>query len=81
MRAAPWADPQVRNEEPMRQISLRTYRIMALFLLACLLFNYPVLALFNLVAMAAGVPVLFTYLFAAWGITIAAAAIVFEGGS
>lgn len=65
----------------MRKPGLRTYRIMALFLLACLLFNYPVLALFNVGATAAGVPVLYVYLFAAWGFTIAAAAVVIEGGS
>jgi len=64
----------------MRPTTLRTYRIMALFLLACLLFNYPFLALFNVGSTAAGVPVLYIYLFAAWAITIAAAALVFEGG-
>jgi len=63
----------------MRKPSLRAYRIVSLFLLACLLFNYPVLALFNVGATAAGVPVLYVYLFAAWGFTIAAAALVIEG--
>jgi hypothetical protein len=65
----------------MRKPSLRTYRIVALFLLASLLFNYPVLALFNVGATAAGVPVLYVYLFVAWAITIVAAAAVIEGGS
>jgi hypothetical protein len=65
----------------MRKSGLRTYRIIALFLLACLLFNYPVLALFNVGATAAGVPVLYVYIFAAWGFTIAAAALVIEGWS
>lgn len=65
----------------MRKPSLRAYRIVALFLLACLLFNYPVLALFNAGATAAGVPVLYVYLFVAWGATIALAAIVIEGGA
>ena len=65
----------------MRKPSLRAYRIASLFLLACLLFNYPVLALFNVGATAAGVPVLYVYLFAAWGVTIALAAVVIEGGS
>jgi hypothetical protein len=64
----------------MREPSLRTYRIVALFLLAGLLFNYPVLALFNVGATAAGVPVLYVYIFSAWAFTIAAAAIVIEGG-
>ncbi|HEX4944686.1 MAG TPA: hypothetical protein VFV55_10060 [Usitatibacteraceae bacterium] len=60
---------------------MRAYRIVALFLLGCLLFNYPVLALFNVGATAAGVPVLYVYLFVAWAGTIALAAIVIEGGS
>jgi hypothetical protein len=65
----------------MRKPSLRAYRIVALFLLGCLLFNYPALALFNVGASAGGVPVLYVYLFAAWGFTIAAAAVVIEGGT
>lgn len=59
--------------------SLRASRIVFLFLLGCLLFNYPVLALFNVGATAAGVPVLYVYLFVAWGAMIAATAIVIEG--
>jgi hypothetical protein len=65
----------------MSKPSLRTNRIVALFLLACLLFNYPVLALFNVGATAAGVPVLYVYLFAAWSLVIALAAVVIEGGA
>jgi hypothetical protein len=65
----------------MKKPGLRTHRIVALFLLACLLFNYPVLTLFNVGATAGGVPVLYVYLFAAWGFTIAASAIVIEGGN
>jgi len=64
----------------MRRPSLRTYRIVALFLLASLLFNYPVLALFNVGTTAGGVPVLYVYLFAAWAVTIVLAAVVIEGG-
>ncbi len=65
----------------MRKPSLRTYRVVALFLLACLLFNYPVLALFNVGATAGGVPVLYVYIFLAWAFTIVAAAVVIEGGN
>lgn len=68
-------------EEAMRKPSLRAYRIVSLFLLGCLLFNYPVLALFNVGASAAGVPVLYVYLFAAWGAVIALAAAVMESGN
>ena len=65
----------------MTKPSLRAYRIVTLFLLGCLLFNYPVLALFNVGATAAGVPVLYVYIFLAWSLVIALAAIVIEGGS
>ncbi|MCM2328339.1 MAG: hypothetical protein NDI88_10645 [Lysobacter sp.] len=65
----------------MRKPSLRAYRIVSLFLLGCLLFNYPVLALFNVGASAAGVPVLYVYIFIAWGAVIALAAIVMESGN
>lgn len=65
----------------MKKPSLRAYRIVALFLLGCLLFNYPVLSLFNIGATAGGVPVLYVYLFGAWGLVVAAAAAVIEWGS
>ncbi|MBX3672075.1 MAG: hypothetical protein K8F93_01590 [Burkholderiales bacterium] len=65
----------------MRKPSLRAYRIVSLFLLGCLLFNYPVLAVFNVGATAAGIPVLYVYLFVAWGLLIALAAAIIEGGS
>jgi hypothetical protein len=46
-------------------------RLIALFILGCLLFNYPVLSLFNVAAIAFGVPVLYAYIFAAWALLIA----------
>ena len=45
-------------------------RLVALFLLGGLLFNYPLLALFNIGAEAFGIPVLYTYIFAAWALLI-----------
>jgi hypothetical protein len=63
----------------MRKPSLRAYRIVSLFLLGCLLFNYPLLALFNVDGMVLGVPVLYVYIFLAWGALIALAALVMEG--
>ena len=79
--AAPTEGAAARTGETMRKPSLRAYRIVSLFLLACLLFNYPVLAIFNVGASAGGVPVLYAYLFLAWGVVIALAAIVIDGGS
>jgi hypothetical protein len=53
-------------------------RLVALFALGALLFNYPLLALFNVGAEAFGVPVLYTYIFVAWAALIGLAALVIE---
>jgi hypothetical protein len=49
-----------------------------LFLLGCLLFNYPMLALFNVRATVFGVPLLYAYLFAAWAALIVLVAFIME---
>jgi hypothetical protein len=46
--------------------SLRSRRLIFLFLVGAVLFNYPVLSIFNLPAAVNGVPLLFLYLYAAW---------------
>ena len=51
-------------------------RLVGLFLLGCLLFNYPLLALFNARATVAGIPLLYAYLFSAWALLIALAVLV-----
>ena len=53
-------------------------RLIALFILGCLLFNYPVLSLFNVTAEFFGVPVLYAYLFAAWALLVMMMAFVVE---
>jgi len=53
-------------------------RLIALFVLGCLLFNYPVLSLFNVAAVAFGVPLLYVYIFAAWALLIALMALAAE---
>ena len=55
----------------MRASGAREQRFIALFILGCLLFNYPVLSLFNVAAEVGGVPVLYAYLFAAWTLLVA----------
>ena len=45
-------------------------RLVGLFLLGGLLFNFPLLYLFNRPLLALGVPVLYLYLFAAWSLII-----------
>jgi len=53
-------------------------RLIGLFLLGCLLFNFPLLALFNVRATILGIPMLYAYLFAAWALVIALVALIME---
>ena len=53
-------------------------RLVALFLLGVLLFNYPLLYLFNQSSEVIGFPILYTYIFIAWALLIAAFAYVVE---
>ena len=56
-------------------------RLVGLFLLGCLLFNFPMLALFNVGATVLGIPILYAYLFVAWALVIAlSAAIMHRAG-
>lgn len=55
-------------------------RLAALFLLGCILFNFPILALFNRPVAVFGVPVLYAWLFGAWAVLIALMAWVAEHG-
>lgn len=45
---------------------LNAQRLAAVFLVGCLLFNYPLLALFNKAAVVLGVPLLYAYIFIVW---------------
>jgi hypothetical protein len=53
-------------------------RLAGLFLLGCLLFNFPLLGLFNVPATILGVPVVYAYLFGAWTLLIALVAVIME---
>ena len=59
-------------------LRLTAQRLAALFLLGCVLFNYPLLALFNRAAAVFGIPVLYAYLFGAWLLLIALMALAIE---
>jgi hypothetical protein len=48
--------------------------LVAVFLLAGVLFNYPILSLFNSDATVFGIPVLYVFVFLAWAGIIALAA-------
>ena len=58
--------------------TMKGQRLVAVFLLGVLLFNYPLLALFNRTVMVFGVPLLYAYIFAAWALLIGLAALVVE---
>ena len=62
----------------MAKPSRKSERLAGLFLLGCLLFNFPLLALFNVRATLFGIPLLYAYLFAAWALLIALVAVIVE---
>lgn len=62
----------------MHRRALTGQRLVALFLIGCLLFNYPVLSLFDRLSTLFGVPLVFAYLFAVWAGLIALMAWVLE---
>ncbi len=45
-------------------------RLFGVFLLGCVLFNFPILSLFNLDRSVFGIPMLYIYLFAVWAVVI-----------
>ena len=53
----------------MRESKLNK-RLVALFLLGCVLFNYPILSLFNLEIPLFGLPLLLVYIFSIWCLLI-----------
>jgi hypothetical protein len=62
----------------MSRPSVKGQRLVALFLLGLLLFNYPLLDLFAGPGQVFGVPILYVYVFAAWALLLALMAIVVE---
>lgn len=62
----------------MIKSGVKGQRLVALFLLGGLLFNYPLLDLFNRPSEFFQVPLLFAYIFGAWALLIGLMAIVAE---
>ena len=62
----------------MMRSRLVAQRLAALFLLGCLLFNFPLLALFNRDGEVLGIPLLYAYIFGAWLVLIALMALAAE---
>lgn len=59
------------RQQSVGAASSRVERLIALFTVAFLLFNYPLLSLFAGDALVFGIPVLYLYLFLAWAGVIA----------
>ena len=53
-------------------------RLVALFLLGCLLLNYPIFSLFAGVTHVLGIPLLYVYVFFVWALLIVVMACVIE---
>jgi hypothetical protein len=62
----------------MHRSNVKSQRLVALFLLGVLLFNYPLLALFNRAGEVFGIPVLYASIFVSWALLIALLALVVE---
>jgi hypothetical protein len=62
----------------MLRPSVKGQRLVALFLLGCLLFNYPLLNLFAREGEVFGVPLLYVYVFSVWALLITLIALVLE---
>ncbi len=60
----------------MKRTNVRNERLVALFMLGLLLFNYPLVAMFNVAATFLGLPVLYLYMFSAWATLILVGAAV-----
>lgn len=54
----------------MTRDNINGRRLVGLFLLGMLLFNFPLLSLFNRPVMVLGIPVLYLYLFVTWSLII-----------
>ncbi|MBX3677541.1 MAG: hypothetical protein KF853_10995 [Rhodocyclaceae bacterium] len=54
----------------MNRSILTGQRLVAIFLLGCVMFNYPLIALFNKPAKLLDIPLLYFYIFAVWVLLI-----------
>ena len=62
----------------MQRKKLLSHRLVAAFLLGCVLFNYPVLAVFDRIGMLGGLPSTFVWLMSAWVLLIVLMAWIVE---
>jgi hypothetical protein len=55
----------------MKRADVTGQRLAAIFLMGCVLLNYPIIALFGGPSEIAGVPLLYAYAFGVWVVLIA----------
>ena len=54
----------------MTRDAYKNRRLASLFLLGCLLFNYPLLSIFDLPKVVLGIPLLYLYILCTWALLI-----------
>ena len=59
----------------MTRDSKKNKRLVALFLLGCVLLNFPILSLVNTERLVLGLPLLYVYIFGVWCLLIALTAL------
>ncbi len=62
----------------MNKRQLKGQRLIVIFLVGSLLFNYPLLSVFSHNGLLWGIPILYIYIFAAWAALIGLLALVIE---
>jgi hypothetical protein len=62
----------------MRRSGMTGQRLAAIFMMGCVLLNYPVLFIFARSGDIAGVPLLYAYIFGVWTLLIGLMALVIE---
>ena len=60
----------------MTSLAAKARRLIGIFLLGVVLFNYPVLSLFDREIFLSGIPILYLYLFGVWALLILLTAMV-----
>ena len=78
MRPVPPLSTQSRAVSRNPKRGIRGQRLVCVFLLGVVLFNFPILALFNVGSTLFGIPILFAYLFLAWAALILLMYLVIE---
>jgi hypothetical protein len=63
----------------MRPRNVERPRLVAVFALGAVLFNYPILSAFNRDGAVLGIPLLYVYIFAAWAGVIGLVAWIVQG--